>query len=125
MPRTYRADPPVRWRVGQIVYVPTWRLEHPTPAEAALRRTLAVGRQSRSALAQWRRPVRRDIGPILDLERAQISAHVSAADAAAHFADAPDANGRRWAGIPLQPRAVEIARAFLDRTFMGDGSELE
>jgi len=55
------------------------------------------------------------IGPILDLERVQISAHVSAPDAIQHFADAPTADGRGWAGIALQPRAAEIAREFLAR----------
>lgn len=59
--------------------------------------------------------VETSIGPILDLERVQISAHVSAADAATHFGDAPPANGRRWAGIPLQPRAAELAMAFLNQ----------
>lgn len=55
------------------------------------------------------------IGPILDIPRVQLSAHIRAEDAARHFADAPEANGRRWAGLPLQPRAEEIARAFVSR----------
>ena len=51
------------------------------------------------------------IGPILDLARVQICAHVSAKDAAAHVPDAPAANGRTWARVALQPRAAAIAAA--------------
>ncbi|NTU78981.1 MAG: hypothetical protein HGA45_06195, partial [Chloroflexales bacterium] len=57
--------------------------------------------------------VETSIGPILDLERVQISAHVSRADLARFFPGAPEANGRRWSGIPLQERAAELATAFL------------
>lgn len=55
------------------------------------------------------------VGPILDIPRVQLSAHVSKADAARFFPNAPQANGRRWAGIALQPRAAEIAAAFIQR----------
>lgn len=55
------------------------------------------------------------IGQILDIARVQISAHISAEDATRYFSDAPEANGRKWAGIPLQPRAEEIALAFVSR----------
>jgi hypothetical protein len=55
------------------------------------------------------------IGQILDIPRVQLSAHVSAEDAARHFAGAPEPGGRRWSGIPLQARAEEIARAFVSR----------
>ncbi len=54
------------------------------------------------------------IGPILDLERVQISAHVSNEDAAAHVPDAPAPSGRRWARVALQPRAAQIAAAFIN-----------
>ncbi|NJO81554.1 MAG: hypothetical protein HC828_01500 [Blastochloris sp.] len=55
------------------------------------------------------------IGPILDLPGVQLSAHISAEDARRYFRRAPCPNGRPWAGIPLQARAEEIARAYLDR----------
>ncbi|MBX0330088.1 hypothetical protein K2Z83_20685 [Oscillochloris sp. ZM17-4] len=59
--------------------------------------------------------VETSIGPILDIPRVQLSAHISAENAAAYFAAAPSPRGRGWAGIALQPRAEEIARAFLAR----------
>lgn len=55
------------------------------------------------------------IGPILDLSGIQLTAHVSKPDAARYFPNAPEANGRRWAGVPLQARAAEIAAAFIER----------
>jgi hypothetical protein len=55
------------------------------------------------------------IGPILDLPRVQISAHVSRADFNRFFSHASEANGRRWSGIPLQERATELAAAYLAR----------
>lgn len=56
------------------------------------------------------------IGPILDISRVQLSVHISAEDVARSFPDAPDAQGRGWAGIALQARAEEIAQAFLQRS---------
>ena len=55
------------------------------------------------------------VGPLLNIPTIQITAHVSIADYQAHFADAPEANGRTWAGIPLQPHAEQIARAYVQR----------
>ena len=55
------------------------------------------------------------IGQILDISCVQISAHISTEDATRYFSEAPEANGRKWAGIPLQPRAEEIALAFVSR----------
>lgn len=57
--------------------------------------------------------VETSIGPILDLERVQISAHISRADLTRCFWGAPEANSRRWSGIPLQERAAELAAAYL------------
>jgi hypothetical protein len=55
------------------------------------------------------------IGQILpDIPRVQIAVHISAEDAA-RFPNAPEPAGRTWAGISLQARAEEIARAFLHR----------
>lgn len=54
------------------------------------------------------------IGPICDLDRVQVVFHITEADAR-FFRNAPTTNGRTWAGIPLQGRAEEIARAFLEQ----------
>jgi hypothetical protein len=55
------------------------------------------------------------IGPILDLEHVQLSFHLQQRDLVRFFRHAPTAQGRRWMGIPLQPRAEALTLAWLNR----------
>ncbi len=55
------------------------------------------------------------IGPILDLERVQLSFHLHQRDVARFFRHAPAAQGRRWMGVPLQPHIEALALAWLNR----------
>lgn len=79
-----------------------WAVEHTHPEATVYRDTVMIY-------------VETTAGPLLDIDRIQLTAHVSKADADAYFADAPEANGRSWAGIPLQPRAAEIAAAYIEK----------
>lgn len=79
-----------------------WAVEHTHPEATVYRDTVMIY-------------VETTAGPLLDIDHIQLTAHVSKADADAYFADAPEANGRSWAGIPLQPRAAEIAVAYIEK----------